>query len=216
MNPTDDDPWADYYRKVAGREPRALFQRLIHLLPAADNEQTPRLAIDFGCGDGTETIALLAAGWDVLAIDQSPAAIQQVTERAGVAGGRLRTQKAPFAEAVLPPADLIYAGLSLPFCPPADFSGVWTKIRQALRPGGCVAAHFFGVRDSWADKPDMTFHTVDALHQLVKGLAILDWREIEEDRAAAFEPLKHFHYFEVIGRSVMEHAQPDVGSSVAH
>lgn len=193
-----DDTWAAYYEKVAGREPRPLFQRLIRLLPDDDNFLTPKLAVDFGCGDGTETVGLLAAGWDVLAVDQSSAAIQRVIERAGAAGDRLQTQLASFMAAVLPPAGLIYAGLSLPFCPPADFGAVWLKIRQALQPGGYVAAHFFGVRDSWADRPEMTFHTPEKLRALFAGLEVVDWQEVEEDRASAFEALKHFHYFEVI------------------
>jgi len=33
---------------------------------------------------------------------------------------------------------------------------------------------------------------------LFAGLEVVDWQEVEEDRASAFEALKHFHYFEVI------------------
>lgn len=196
-----DDPWAEYYQKVQHREPRELFHRLMALQPAGGNQPAARLAIDLGCGDGVESLALLAAGWAVLAIDQSPDAIRRVSQRARWAGhDDLQTQLAPFRDATLPPADLIYAGLSLPFCPPADFPGLWHKIRHALRPGATFAAHFFGRRDSWSANPEMTSHTADELKSLLAGLDIALWREVEEDHPSAFEAMKHFHYYEIIAR----------------
>ncbi len=130
-----------------------------------------------------------------------------VAERAHPSAvNRLQTQQATFAEAVLPPADLLYAGLSLPFCPPAQFDALWRKVRAALRPGAWLAAHFFGVRDSWASNTAMSFHTVEALHALLAGLTIVQWQEVEDDRPSAFEAMKHFHYFEVITR------QPDTST----
>ena len=194
----DDTLWQAYYAKVANREPRALFQRLMGALTPGD---TPGLAIDLGCGDGTETLALLAAGWRVLALDGAPAAIARVRDSARPADAdRLQTQQATFTDAVLPPANLIYAGLSLPFCAPGDFPRLWSKVRDALRPGARFAGHFFGVRDSWAERPEMTFHTADELRALFSSLNIEFWQETEEDRPSAFEAMKHFHYFEVIAQ----------------
>ncbi len=196
-----DDSWAEYYQKVADRAPRELFRRLMALVEAGAPDAPRGQAIDLGCGDGTETLALLAAGWHVLAVDSSPAAIRLVAERARpLDAGRFQTQLAAFDEVILPPADLLYAGLSLPFCPPAQFSALWCKIRAALRPGAWLAAHFFGVRDSWASNTAMSFHTVEALHALLAGLTIVQWQEVEDDRPSAFEAMKHFHYFEVIAR----------------
>ena len=193
-----DDRWAEYYQKVADRAPRDLFRRLMALVEASAPNAPRGQAIDLGCGDGTETLALLAAGWRVLAIDGSPAAIRLVAERARPSdASRLQTQLAAFDEVILPSADLLYAGLSLPFCPPPEFGALWHKIRAALRPGAWLAAHFFGVRDDWASNPTMSFHTAEALRVLLAGLEIAHWEEVEDDRASAFEAMKHFHYFEV-------------------
>jgi len=65
----EDDHWAEYYRKVGRREPRALFRELMQLVEANALGVQRGQAIDLGCGDGTETLDLLAAGWRVLAID---------------------------------------------------------------------------------------------------------------------------------------------------
>jgi len=203
-NQNREDEWKAYYQKVEKRPPRALFQALMQAR-AADH-LPPGLAIDLGCGDGTETFALLEAGWSVLAVDQSPDAIQRVKQGAHPNHrARLQTQQATFDQAALPPAqaagcDLIYAGLSLPFCPPAQFPDLWQKIRQALQPGGRIAAHLFGVRDSWANRTDMTFLTAEQVQEMLAGLEVELLREAEEDRPSAFEAMKHFHYFEVIAR----------------
>jgi hypothetical protein len=61
--------WADYYQHTLGRELRPPFVRGIRVLQEAGVR--PAQAIEVGFGDGEETLALLAAGWRVLAIDQA-------------------------------------------------------------------------------------------------------------------------------------------------
>jgi hypothetical protein len=58
-----------------------------------------------------------------------------------------KTARASFADVTLPPAHLIHAGYSLPFCAPGDFRGVWAGIRRALAPAGIFAGQLFGLRD---------------------------------------------------------------------
>jgi trans-aconitate methyltransferase len=50
-----DPTWEDYYAAIEGRPPRQLF--LDAIVPAG----ATGLAIDLGCGDGTETRELLRA-----------------------------------------------------------------------------------------------------------------------------------------------------------
>ena len=40
-----------------------------------------RMAIDLGCGDGTDTLALLDRGWSVLAVDIEPAGLALLRSR---------------------------------------------------------------------------------------------------------------------------------------
>ena len=64
--------WAAYYRSTIGRDPRPLFSKGVAAVDAASI--VPGQAIEIGFGDGRETLALLDAGWRVLAIDPTPAA----------------------------------------------------------------------------------------------------------------------------------------------
>jgi SAM-dependent methyltransferase len=189
--------WEQYYQAIEGRSPRALFMDAISFLPARTDERA-FLAIDLGCGDGTETRALLARGWTVIAVDSAPEAIARL--RASVApedNARLTTFVAPFHELELPDADFVYAGLSLPFCDPHMFDEVWRRISTAVRPHGVFAGHFFGPHDSWADTAGMTFQRREDVEALLGGFDVHRLHEQDEDGPAVGGP-KHWHVFHVI------------------
>lgn len=190
--------WTDYYKATSGRPPRDLFTRAEQL--ARLPEGRPGVAIDLGCGDGTETVALLTLGWQVCAIDREPHAIDLVTSRAsGEWSNRLQTQVADFEHATLPRSDFVYAGLSLFFCDPSVFPAVWAQVTSALHPGGLFAGHLLGERDSWALNPQITSHTAGQAKQMLSGCRLESFVEIEQDGRAVSGP-KHWHLFEVIAR----------------
>ena len=201
--PAADDTWAAYYQKVAGRPPRPLFvQAMTYYGDSPNVAPGGRSALDLGCGDGTETLALLHHGWQVFALDQHADAIARLEARvADDQRHRLTTRCCLMEEAVFPQVDLVYAGLSLPFCTPAAFPTVWQKIVAALPVGGRFAGHLFGDRDAWAG-PDLTFQTVAEARALFAGFAIEAFREFEEDAPTALQGMKHWHLFEVIARKL--------------
>jgi SAM-dependent methyltransferase len=187
--------WSGYYRWMEGRSPRPLLTRALAtygvVAPTA-------VAVDVGCGDGTESLALLEAGFQVTSVDPEPTAMAVLDEpaRSGLPLVRLRV---PMQEVVLPGADLVYAGFSLPFCPPDAFDGLWARIRSALRPGGLLACDLFGDHDTWAGEPGMTFVTRDRVAGLLDGFDVVHLEESEED-GNAFSGPKHWHTFEVVAR----------------
>jgi trans-aconitate methyltransferase len=71
--------WDAYFEALAGRPVRELFSRALRHMGTT----RPGRALDLGCGDGTETRALLNAGWHVVAVDTEPAAENRIL--AGVA-----------------------------------------------------------------------------------------------------------------------------------
>ena len=65
--------------------------------------------------------------------------------------------------------------------------------------GKCDA--LFGVRDSWAKNPNLTFHTAVQVEQLLNRDLIVELlREREEDGEALKGP-KHWHQFHIIARN---------------
>jgi SAM-dependent methyltransferase len=188
--------WAGYYAWSKGREPRPLLLAACDRLGAGDG----RSAVDLGCGEGTDALALLDRGWSVLAVDIEPAGLASLRARVPAAcAGRIRVVCASFADAALPSAHLIHAGFSLPFCPPGQFPAVWTKIRRALLPGAIFAGQLFGTRDSWADDPGMTFQDHSEVIRLLDGLEILELHETERDGEAYSGP-KHWHTYDILAR----------------
>jgi trans-aconitate methyltransferase len=88
-----------------------------------------------------------------------------------------------------PPAELIYAGVSLFFVEPARFPLLWDAIRAALQPGGVLAVHLMGANDSWADE-GCTAIRRDEIDQMCDGLEVLELTERDED-GMSFAGPKH-------------------------
>jgi len=192
--------WEGYYAALEGRPPRPLLLEALALVPPPD-ASLPPLAVDLGCGDGTETRELIARGWSVLAVDKAPEAIGRV--RASLSAEeatRLTAIVASFGDVDLPRAGLIYAGLSLPFCDADELRTLWPRIAAALGPDGWFAGHFFGPRDSWAGSAEMTFLSRDELETLLLAdFRIEVLREQDED-GDSFSGPKHWHVFHVVAQ----------------
>ena len=188
--------WAEFYRAMIGREPRALFPRALE----AWGTRPPGVAIDLGAGDGTETFALLAAGWQVTAVDSSEASAALMRDRVDPGqASQLEIQTLAIEDATFPDVDLVYSGYSLPFVPPVAFAATWSRIRDAIRPRGILAANLFGPHDTWASDPKMNFHDRAAVEVLLDGLEVIDLQEQESDSEAVTGP-KHWHVLEFVAR----------------
>ena len=220
IDPDRSNRWANYYAMGKGRPPRPLVTELLRRASGIVDESSdePPLAIDLGCGNGIDSVAMIAAGWRVLAIDREARAIELLngeTRESLIDAGlitpedfsnRLETRVASFEEiadgaSILPSCFSVYAGFSLPFCRPGSFSSLMAEIGAALRPGGFLAAHFFGPNDSWFGHSQMTFLSRDELLSTLAGLSIeiVDLDEVDEDGESCSGP-KHWHRFDVIGR----------------
>jgi SAM-dependent methyltransferase len=190
--------WDAFYRHTAGRETRPLFKKGMAAIAAAGVK--PGDAVEIGFGDGTETIALLMAGWHVTAIDPTPAAGTILREKAPPELlDRLDVVTSTAEDATLPEFDLLYAGYALPFIAPARFPAVWATIRERLRPGGFIVANVFGVHDSWAGDPDLTFLDRTQAAALAEGFEVLAFDEEDADGPSASGP-KHWHLFDIVAR----------------
>ena len=188
------DVWAAYNDAQAGRSPRPLLTRALGLTgPGAG-----RPALDLGCGSGIETRALVAAGWQVTAVDVDPTMPRRLDDL--VAGGAVATVVGDLREANLPEADLVHSSYTLPFVPPTHFTRVWNRLMRTLSPRGWLAVDLFGDRDSWCGTTPLTFHDRAAVDRLVQGFEIEGFEEDEYDGAAFGGEPKHWHVFHVVAR----------------
>lgn len=202
LDPDGNGPdWAGFYAYTLGgrgREPRPLFAKGQAALEAAG--VAPGQAIEIGFGDGTETLALLAAGWRVLAIDPTPEAAEGLLARVRpIDSGRLEIRTVVAQTVDLPPFDLLYAGYALPFVRPDAFAGFWAGVRRGLRPGGFLVLNVFGPHDTWAGDPGMTFLDDEDVRRLLDGLEVLAIDEEDRDGDSFVGP-KHWHLFDVVAR----------------
>jgi tellurite methyltransferase len=195
--------WPDFYRATAGRPPQQTLLTALALFEAEASGNEPGLAIDLGCGAGRDTFELLCRGWSVLAVDRQPEAIAHIEAQALPDWkSRLQTQVAAFAQFRLPPARLVNASFALPFCEPGIFKNFWAEIVRALPPGGRFAGHFFGPKDSWASKPEMTFQTEAEIKALLADFEIEFFQEIDEEGKTALGDSKHWHIFAGVARKL--------------
>ena len=192
----NDKRWNVYYDVYAGRPPRETLLKALELLGSGDGRQ----AIDLGCGAGNDTFEMLQQGWQVLALDKQAEAVKRVW--AGCPAGTqpsLSTQIVGFEEmAHLPPAMLVNASLSLPFCQPQLFGQVWQQVVDALRPGGYFAGHLLGKKDSWANLPDLTTLTQTELELLLTPFEVVHYLEEEKDEPTVTGKMKHWHIYSLV------------------
>lgn len=189
--------WREYNEAQADRPVRSLCLDAMALAGPGQGRQ----AVDLGCGAGKETLAMLAAGWRVHAVDSLPGTRNRLRAIAPAdADGRLSIEVRTFQDLrKLPPSDLIFAGYSLPFIRPERFGRFWAVVLGALGSQGVLAVNLFGDRDSWADIPEWNFHTEAQARQLFAGLELHKFEVYDAD-GQSFRGSKHWHIYDVIAR----------------
>lgn len=138
---------------------------------------TPEAVLDLGCGTG-HAAATLALRWPrarVLALDASPAMLDQAARREGAA--RIERLCAEAEAIPLPEAsvDLVFSNLMLPWC--EDIDAVIAEVARVLRPRGLFTFTTLGpgtlaeLRAAWhAAGGHEAMHPFTGMHEIGDGL----------------------------------------------
>lgn len=130
---------------------------------------TPGRALDLGCGPGRNALYLSSLGFQVDAVDLSPAAVAWAQERAHEAGADIRFHRGDAFE--LPaaelggPYDLIHDSGCFHHLPPHRRVSYLSLVDRALAPGGHLALTSFaaGKGGSGSELPDADFYRASGL-----------------------------------------------------
>lgn len=167
--------------------------RLLEEIHRDDSERG--VVVELGCGPGVTAARLLAAGFDVVAIDSSPAMLALARKRAP----RATFVEASFVNAEIPPCEAVVAvGEVFNYLfdtanTPKALERVFARVFKALWPGGVFLfdmagpgrippgspGHFEQVGDDWAvlvdsvedAKKGILTRTITTLRKTAKGIA---------------------------------------------
>lgn len=166
-----------------------------------DMKIKPGICIDLGCGAGRDSRFLIKNGWKVIAIDKEDT---EEIIRASLNKKEqdlLKFVKQDFEDNItLQSCNLLVANASLSFCHKKYFNELWKKVVNSITKDGYFVGNFFGVNDTWANRPNMTFFIKEEVIELFSSFEIINFKEVEKNGKTALGIEKHWHVFNVIAK----------------
>ena len=161
----------------------------------------PGVCIDLGCGAGRDSRFLIKNGWKVIAIDKEDTEKMIRSSLKEEEQNYLEFIKQDFENnIILQSCNLLVANSSLSFCNRKNFDDLWNKIVESISKDGYFVGNFFGINDSWANRPNMTFFTKEEVIKLFSSFKIINFKEVIKNGKTALGVEKHWHVFNVIAK----------------
>lgn len=168
--------WEDRYRNGGGASRREPSPSL--LAEAADLR--PGTALDAGCGGGSDALWLAARGWQVTAVDVSPAALAQAREAADAvdagAAGRITWLAADLT--TWEPAERFDLVTSHYVHVPGPPEALFARLASWVAPGGTLLVVGHGHPSGGADGHAAPETAQVGLPQITDSLHPGDWRVV--------------------------------------
>jgi len=151
----------DYARQFRAKAPDSDLQAFMALLPPGAR------VLDLGCGPGTASAFLRAAGFEPDPVDASPAMVEMANGRHGI-GARPAAFDDIDAQAAY---DGVWANFSLLHAPRADLPRHLAALHRALKPGGALHLGMKTGTGEGRDRLDRfyTYYSRAALEALLAG-----------------------------------------------
>jgi len=197
--------WNTHYNKIKNENhpPSHTLNTTLKLIKNSDYIENLK-AIDLGCGNGIDTIAMLERGFDVLAIDKNAYSLKDILiSKNKNAKTKLLFKNYSFESIThLPSVHLINASFSLPFCKPNHFKNFWRIIHNSINFNGFFCGHFFGLNDTWSTNTNMTFCSLQEVKKIFIDYDLLYFEETSKEGKTLSGKKKHWHVFHVVAKKV--------------
>lgn len=192
--------WDTFYADRSGPVPFFVAKPDENLASYVDRRLiTPGRALDLGCGPGRNALYLDSAGFQVDAVDLSPAALDWAQERSREAGAGIRFHRGDaFSLAgteLKGDYDLIYDSGCFHHLPPHRRISHLALLDQLLAPGGHFALTCFSDAETGGSRlPDVAFYrdarlhgglayTPQSLRHIFSGLTEVEFRPMNDEPA---------------------------------
>ncbi|HDM8154254.1 class I SAM-dependent methyltransferase [Vibrio harveyi] len=186
--------WRKFYEKSLNRPHSKRTERAVKL-----DESRTKVAIDCGCGTGSDIRYLNSKNYEVFGFDINADSIAICRDRFG-GETRVHVVQSSFSDFQYVDASLIVANASLFFIDPTQFQSVWSSIDASLAKGGVFAGDFMGKNDSWVNDfhTPLTTLTKNELLNLFSNFEIIELTERDEDGQTMVGESKHWHIYSVV------------------
>lgn len=188
-----------YFAATANRETRDDLRLAVNLV------EGNKIAIDCGCGAGSDIAFLRSHGFFVHAFDIEEESINQCRKRFK-GDSEIMLSQSSFNTFEYPNASLIVADASLFFCPEQEFRVVWSKITDALLPKGIFSGSFLGPEDTMAGAdynkepywPDVLVFSEEEVKNLFSNYKIESFTEHRTSGETPDGQSHQWHIFSVV------------------
>lgn len=130
--------WRKYYQKALSRKHSPRTERAVQL-----NASGLNVAVDCGCGTGSDIAYLAEQGYRVHGFDISPDAIS-ICHKRFHQSALIEVSEASFEGFSYPTAGVVIANSSLFFAEPTVFNKAWRALTECLAVGGVFGGDFMG------------------------------------------------------------------------
>ncbi|PYF83106.1 methyltransferase family protein [Marinomonas alcarazii] len=186
--------WRQYYEKALTRPHSKRTEFAVRL-----NESNLKVAIDCGCGTGSDIQYLEQQGFRVYGFDINPDSIAICRDRFS-SKSLVDISESSFESFDYPKSGVVVANSSLYFADPNQFETTLGNIKSSIQIGGVFAGDFMGLKDSWAD--NYRSPTTPLSESEVKGLffdfEIVSFFEHDEGAKTSLGRMKHWHTYSVV------------------
>ncbi len=166
-----------------------------------------KVAIDCGCGAGSDIAYLRSEGFTVHGFDIEEEFISRCRERFET-DELVHLSQSSFSSFNYPCASLVVADASLFFCPKREFNGVWSRIVSSLEPNGIFCGSFLGPEDTMAGRgydkeafwPDVLVFEKSQLNEYFKDFNVVSFTEHKRSGVAPGGETHDWHIFSVVAR----------------